>query len=371
MIIGVPKEIKNHEYRVGLTPDSAKECIKHGHSVYVQTKAGEGIGSSDEEYIKVGAKILGSAKEIFDIADMIVKVKEPQNIEVNMLREDQILFTYLHLAPDPKQTEGLIKSGAKCIAYETVTSPLGGLPLLAPMSKVAGRLATQVGAHYLEHANGGLGALLGGVAGVAPRKVVIIGAGVVGTHSASMAVGLGADVWVIDNNTNSLERHWQQFGNSTKTIFSTTASLSKHIQDADLVIGSVLIPGASAPKLVSEDMIKQMKKGSVLVDVAIDQGGCFETSKVTTHDEPVYTKHGVIHYCVGNMPGSVPLTSTYALNNATLPFVIALANKGCEQALRDDEHLANGLNIYKGKVTCKEVAQSLGYDYTPVKEVVS
>jgi alanine dehydrogenase len=370
MIIGIPKEIKNHEYRVGLTPDSAKECIKHGHEILVQTNAGDGIGSSDKDYIAIGAKIIQTAKEVFDLADMIVKVKEPQANEVAMLREGQILFTYLHLAPDPEQTKGLIKSGAICIAYETVTSSVGGLPLLAPMSKVAGRLATQAGAHYLEHAQGGLGALLGGVAGVAPRKVVIIGAGVVGTHSASMAVGLGGDVWVIDNNINALEHHWQQFGNSTKTIFSTTTSLTKHIKDADLVIGGVLIPGASAPKLVSEDMIKGMKKGSVLVDVAIDQGGCFATSKVTTHQDPVYTKHGVIHYCVGNMPGSVPLTSTYALNNATLPFVLQLANKGIVNALKENEHLANGLNIYKGKVTCKEVANSLEYNYTPTSNVI-
>jgi alanine dehydrogenase len=370
VIIGIPKEIKNQEYRVGLTPSSVQECTRHGHNVIVEKNAGIGINASDEDYIKAGAKIINTAQEIFATAQMIVKVKEPQAVEVAMLRKNQILFTYLHLAPDPAQTKGLIESGAICIAYETVTSPYGGLPLLAPMSKVAGRLAVQAGAHYLEHSHGGLGALLGGVPGVAPLKTVIIGAGVVGNHSTHMAVGLGADVTIIDNSVDALERHWQQFGRETNTVFSTKASIEEHVINADLVIGGVLIPGAEAPKLVTEDMIKAMKKGSVLVDVAIDQGGCFATSKVTTHDKPVYMLHDVVHYCVGNMPGSVPQTSTYALNNATLPFALNLADKGVKQALLDDEHLANGLNIHTGKVTCKEVADDLGYEYVPVKDVL-
>lgn len=370
MLIGVPKEIKNQEYRVGLTPPSVKECTRHGHSVIVEKNAGIGINASDEDYIKAGASIIGTAKEIFEKAEMIVKVKEPQAVEVAMLRKGQILFTYLHLAPDPAQTKGLLESGAICIAYETVTSPYGGLPLLAPMSKVAGRLAVQAGAHYLEHSHGGLGALLGGVPGVAPLKTVIIGAGVVGNHSAQMAVGLGSNVTIIDNNADVLERHWQQFGRETNTVFSTKTSIEEHVSTADLVVGGVLIPGAEAPKLVTAEMIKGMKKGSVVVDVAIDQGGCFATSKVTTHDKPVYIVDDVVHYCVGNMPGSVPQTSTYALNNVTLPFALNLADKGVKQALLDDPHLANGLNIHTGRVTCKEVADDLGYEYVPAKDVL-
>jgi len=370
MLIGVPKEIKNQEYRVGLTPPSVKECTRHGHSVIVEKNAGIGINASDEDYIKAGASIIDTAKEIFEKAEMIVKVKEPQAVEVAMLRKGQILFTYLHLAPDPAQTKGLLESGAICIAYETVTSPYGGLPLLAPMSKVAGRLALQAGAHYLEHSHGGLGALLGGVPGVAPLKTVIIGAGVVGNHSAQMAVGLGSDVTIIDNNADALERHWQQFGRETNTVFSTKTSIEEHVSTADLVVGGVLIPGAEAPKLVTAEMIKGMKKGSVVVDVAIDQGGCFATSKVTTHDKPVYIVDDVVHYCVGNMPGSVPQTSTYALNNVTLPFALSLADKGVKQALLDDPHLANGLNIHTGRVTCKEVADDLGYEYVPAKDVL-
>ena len=370
MRIGVPKEIKPQENRIGLTPDSARALTTNGHKVLVENNSGFEAGFDNDQYKKAGAKIVANAEDIFNDSEIIVKVKEPQAVEVAMLRKNQILFTYLHLAPDPAQTKGLVESGAICIAYETVTSPYGGLPLLAPMSKVAGRLAVQAGAHYLEHSHGGLGALLGGVPGVAPLKTVIIGAGVVGNHSTHMAVGLGADVTIIDNSVDALERHWQQFGRETNTVFSTKTSIEEHVINADLVIGGVLIPGAEAPKLVTEDMIKAMKKGSVLVDVAIDQGGCFATSKVTTHDKPVYMLHDVVHYCVGNMPGSVPQTSTCALNNATLPFALNLADKGVKQALLDDEHLANGLNIHTGKVTCKEVADDLGYEYVPVKDVL-
>ena len=333
MIIGVPKEIKNHEYRVGLTPKSVKEFVSHGHTVLVETNAGIGIGASDDDYSSCGAEIISSAKEVFATADMIVKVKEPQAIEIAMLREGQILYTYLHLAPDPEQTKGLVESGAICIAYETVTSPRGGLPLLAPMSKVAGRMAVQAGAHFLEQPNGGMGALLGGVPGVDPLNVVILGGGVVGVHAAHVAVGMGADVWVLDNNPDTLEQHWQQFGRSTNTVFSTKSSVEEYVLQADLVIGGVLIPGAEAPKLVTREMIKAMKPGSVIVDVAIDQGGCFETSKATTHAEPTYVIDEVVHYCVANMPGGVPKTSTYALNNVTLPFGLSIANKGVKQAL--------------------------------------
>ena len=332
MIIGVPKEIKNHEYRVGLTPKSVKEFVSHGHTVLVETNAGIGIGASDDDYSSCGAEIISSAKEVFATADMIVKVKEPQAIEIAMLREGQILYTYLHLAPDPEQTKGLVESGAICIAYETVTSPRGGLPLLAPMSKVAGRMAVQAGAHFLEQPNGGMGALLGGVPGVDPLNVVILGGGVVGVHAAHVAVGMGADVWVLDNNPDTLEQHWQQFGRSTNTVFSTKSSVEEYVLQADLVIGGVLIPGAEAPKLVTREMIKAMKPGSVIVDVAIDQGGCFETSKATTHAEPTYIIDEVVHYCVANMPGGVPKTSTYALNNVTLPFGLSIANKGVKQA---------------------------------------
>ena len=371
MIIGVPKEIKNHEYRVGLTPSSVHECIAHGHTVLVQTNAGIGIGASDSDYQQVGAEVIASANDIFAKADMIVKVKEPQAVERAMLREGQILYTYLHLAPDPEQTADLVKSGAICIAYETVTSRLGGLPLLAPMSKVAGRLAVQAGAHCLEQPQGGLGMLLGGVPGVAPAKVVILGAGIVGTHSAHMAVGMGADVMVFDNNADTLEQHWRQFGRSTTGIFSTKNALEEHVANADLVIGGVLIPGAEAPKLVTREMIKNMKVGAVVVDVAIDQGGCFETSHATTHAEPTYIVDDVVHYCVANMPGAVPKTSTYALNNVTLPFALNIADKGATQALLDDSHLCNGLNVHSGKVTYKPVADELGYDYIPAQEMLA
>ncbi len=370
MIIGVPKEIKNHEYRVGLTPRSSREFVGNGHKVIVQSNAGEGIGCSNDDYIASGAEIASTAEEVFASTDMIVKVKEPQANEIAMLREDQILYTYLHLAPDPAQTKGLVESGAICVAYETVTSPNGGLPLLAPMSKVAGRMAVQAGAHFLEHPNGGMGALLGGVPGVNPLKVVILGGGVVGAHAAHMAVGMGADVCVLDNNPDTLEKHWQQFGRSTNTVFSTRSTVEEYVLKADLVIGGVLIPGAEAPKLVTKDMIKAMKPGSVVVDVAIDQGGCFETSKPTTHDDPTYIVDDVVHYCVANMPGGVPKTSTFALNNVTLPFGINIANKGIKQALLDDEHLRAGLNVYKGQVTCPEVAKDLGYEYVSALEVL-
>ncbi len=363
MLIGVPKEIKNHEYRVGMAPASVREAITHGHQVMVQSLAGEGIGASDEEYRSVGAEIIDNPQDIFARAEMIVKVKEPQANERAMLSSGQILFTYLHLAPDPDQTRDLVASGATCIAYETVTSPHGGLPLLAPMSKVAGRMAIQAGAYCLEHPHGGLGMLLGGVPGVDPAKVVVLGAGVVGTHATHIAVGMGADVWVIDRSPEVIEAHWQQFGRSTNTVFSTRDALERHVLEADLVIGGVLIPGAAAPKLVTAEMVTAMKPGSVIVDVAIDQGGCCETAKPTTHADPTYVVDDVVHYCVANMPGGVPRTSTFALNNVTLPHILALANNGYRAALEQDPHLCRGLNVHAGKVTCLEVANDLGYDY--------
>ncbi|WP_417446531.1 alanine dehydrogenase [Kangiella sp.] len=363
MLIGVPKEIKNHEYRVGMVPGSVREVIAHGHQVIIETNAGIGIGFTDEDYQAVGATIAPSAKEVFAKADMIVKVKEPLADERKRLREGQILFTYLHLAPDMPQTEDLVKSGAVCIAYETVTGAAGGLPLLAPMSEVAGRMSIQAGAECLEKSNGGRGMLLGGVPGVQPAKVVVIGGGVVGTNAIKMAVGMGARVIVLDRNVNALRRIDAEFGSQVETVYSSHDSLEKHVISADLVIGGVLIPGAAAPKLVTEDMIKRMQPGAVLVDVAIDQGGCFETSKATTHADPTYILHDVVHYCVANMPGAVPRTSTFALNNATLPFIINLANKGYKKALADDPHLMNGLNVYRGKVTERSVAENLGFDY--------
>ncbi len=363
MLIGVPKEIKNHEYRVGMTPTSVREMVKHGHTVVLETNAGVGIGAMDSEYQTAGATICDTAAEIFAQADMIIKVKEPQAVERAMLREGQILYTYLHLAPDPAQTKDLVASGATCLAYETVTSPYSGLPLLAPMSKVAGRMSIQAGAYCLEQPHGGLGMLLGGVPGVDPAKVVILGAGVVGTHACHIAVGMGADVWVLDNNADSIEKHWQHFGRTSNSVFSTADALEQHVLSADLVIGGVLIPGAEAPKLITAEMVASMKAGSVIVDVAIDQGGCCETSKATTHADPTYVVDDVVHYCVANMPGGVPRTSTYALNNVTLPFAIALANKGAKQAMLDDVHLRNGLNVHAGKITCREVAEDLGYQY--------
>ncbi len=370
MLIGVPKEIKNHEYRVGLTPTSVRECIAHGHSCIVEAGAGAGIGNSDEDYRQAGADITDTAAEIFKRADMVIKVKEPQSVERAMLREGQILFTYLHLAPDLPQTTELIDSGAVCIAYETVTSPQGGLPLLAPMSKVAGRMAIQAGAYCLEQPHGGLGMLLGGVPGVDPAKVVIIGGGVVGTHAAHIAVGMGADTWILDTNNDALEAHWRQFGRNTNTVYSTQDALEQHVLAADLVIGGVLIPGAAAPKLVTADMVRRMKPGAVIVDVAIDQGGCCETSKATTHAEPTYLVNDVVHYCVANMPGGVPKTSTYALNNATLPHVLSLADRGWLDALRHDPHLANGLNVNAGKLTSKEVAEAHGLEHRALGAVL-
>ncbi len=371
MLIGVPKEIKNHEYRVGLTPTSVRELARHGHKLWVQSQAGSGIGASDADYEKAGAMIIPSADEIFAKADMIVKVKEPQAKERQMLREGQILYTYLHLAPDPEQTKDLVKSGAICIAYETVTNARGGLPLLAPMSQVAGRMSVQSGAHCLEKAQGGRGVLLGGVPGVAPGKVVILGGGVVGTNAAAMALGLGADVTVIEKSTDRMEELIVRFGTSLKTIYSTQGAVEDECAEADLVIGGVLIPGAAAPKLITKAMLKNWKPGSVLVDVAIDQGGCAETSKATTHAEPTYVVDNVIHYCVANMPGGVARTSTYALNNATLPFAIAIANKGWKQALADDLHLRNGLNVAGGHVTYKAVADDLGYAYVSADKALA
>jgi len=362
MRVGVPKEIKVLENRVGLTPASVRELVAHGHEVMAEHDAGAGIGLGDDAYRAAGAKIAPSAPGVFEWAEMIVKVKEPQPSECAMLREGQILFTYLHLAPDPEQAKALVASNAICIAYETVTSPRGGLPLLAPMSEVAGRMAVQAGAFLLEKPHGGKGILLGGVPGVAPGKVVILGGGVVGTHSAMIALGMGADVTVIDRSPEAMSALWKQFGAQLKTEFSTHDAIERLVTRADLVIGGVLIPGASAPKLVTRDMIRRMQPGSVVVDVAIDQGGCFETSHPTTHAEPTYVD-GVVHYCVANMPGGVPRTSTFALNNATLPYALALADQGWRRALTSDTHLRNGLNIAFGKVTCKPVAEALRYRF--------
>ncbi|MBT4883735.1 MAG: alanine dehydrogenase [Glaciecola sp.] len=360
MIIGVPKEIKNHEYRVGLTPAAANEFVQHGHTVLVETQAGAGIGFTDEDYTLAGAAIIDSAEAIFAEAEMIIKVKEPQPNECRMLREGQLLYTYLHLAPDPTQTQLLVESKATCIAYETVTDKFGALPLLAPMSEVAGRMAIQAGAHYLEKAQGGNGTLLGGVPGVAPGQVVIIGGGVVGTNAAKMAVGLGAEVTILDRSLPRLRELDDIFGGRVRTVYSTTDAIAHYTQLADLVVGAVLIPGAAAPKLLTREHIANMKKGSVLVDVAIDQGGCFATSKATTHQDPVYIIDDVVHYCVANMPGGVARTATMALNNATLPFGLALANKGPKQAMLDDPHLLNGLNVHNGLVTYKAVVDALG-----------
>ncbi|WP_053981874.1 alanine dehydrogenase [Marinagarivorans algicola] len=361
MIIGIPKEIKNHEYRVGMTPASVRELVGHAHIVLVETNAGIGIGFTDDDYLAAGATVLATAAEVFAQADMIVKVKEPQAVERAMLREGQILFTYLHLAPDLAQTQDLIKSKAVCIAYETVTDARGGLPLLAPMSEVAGRMAIQAGARALEKSCGGRGMLLGGVPGVAPAKVVIIGGGMVGTNAAQMAVGLGADVTVLDRSVDVLRRVNAQFNGAVKAVYSTVDALEQEVLAADLVVGGVLVAGAAAPKLVTKEHIKNMKPGSAIVDVAIDQGGCVATSKATTHDEPTYIVDEVVHYCVANMPGAVPRTSTFALNNVTLPFIVRLANQGYKQALLDDVHLLNGLNVMNGQVTNQSVADALGF----------
>ncbi len=371
MRIGVPKEIKNNEFRVGLTPSSVRELVAHGHEVLVETYAGIGIGRTDEDYLAAGAEVVATAIDVFDQAEMIIKVKEPQAVERALLRPGQVLFTYLHLAPDHDQTRELMDSQAVCIAYETVTSADGSLPLLAPMSEVAGRMSIQAGAHCLEKEQGGKGLLLGGVPGVAPAKVVIIGGGVVGRHAAAMAIGLGADVWIMDRSPAVLRDLWSQYGHAINTVFSTRDTLEEHVLSADLVVGSVLIPGAAAPKLVTDDMVQAMEKGSALVDVAIDQGGCFDTSRPTTHDNPTYQTHDIVHYCVANMPGAVPHTSTYALNNATLPYVITLADKGYRQALQDDPHLLNGLNVFHGQLTQVRVAEAQGLSFTPADEALS
>ncbi|MFC5570138.1 alanine dehydrogenase [Lysobacter yangpyeongensis] len=370
MRIGVPKEIKNHEYRVGLIPSSVQELVHHGHEVLVQTGAGLGAGLNDADYVAAGAKIIDSADEIFASADMIVKVKEPLAEERKKLRKGQILFTYLHLAPDAPQTKDLIDSGAICIAYETVTAPNGSLPLLTPMSEVAGRLAPQVGAHSLEKAQGGRGVLLGGVPGVPAAEVVILGGGVSGTHAATIAVGMGAQVTVVDRSADALKRLAAQFGTSISTVFSTRSAIEELVRRADLLIGTVLVPGAAAPKLVTKEMVKTMKPGAVIVDVAIDQGGCVETSHATTHADPTYVVDGVVHYCVANMPGAVARTSTFALNSVTLPFTLALANKGWKQALAQDVHLRNGLNVCEGKVTCEPVAQAHNLAYVPAETAI-
>jgi len=363
MLIGCPKEIKTHEYRVGLVPSSVRELVHHRHKVVVETGAGAGIGFEDADYRAAGASIARSAREIFAKADMIVKVKEPQPRECKMLRPGQVLFTYLHLAPDPLQTKLLMKSGCTAIAYETVTGARGGLPLLSPMSEVAGRMSVQVGAHCLEKEPGGAGILLGGVPGVPPGKVVILGGGVSGTHAARMAMGLEAHVTVIDRSLDRLKQLDEEFGSKLYTQYATVDAIEQHVTGADLVIGAVLVPGAAAPKLVTRKMLKKMRKGSVLVDISIDQGGCFETSHATTHAEPTFVVDGIVHYCVANMPGAVARTSTFALNNATLPFAIALADKGCRRAVKEDPHLLNGLNIHAGQVTYKAVADALHLPY--------
>src|SRR6201996_1679661 len=370
MRIGVPKEIKTHEYRVGLTPGAVREYVAAGHNVLVETNAGEGIGASDDVYRKAGAEIADSAREVFTSSEMIVKVKEPQPVEWAQLRDGQILFTYLHLAPDPEQTKGLIKSGCTAVAYETVTDEHGGLPLLAPMSEVAGRLAIEAAGNSLQRQNGGRGLLIGGVPGVQPAKIVVIGGGVVGTHAARMAVGLGAEVTILDRSLPRLRQLDELFEGRVRTRYSTIDALESEVLSADVVIGAVLVPGASAPKLVKRNMLSSMRKGSVIVDVAIDQGGCFETSHATTHADPTYVVDGVIHYCVANMPGAVPLTSSEALNNATLPFGLALANKGFE-AVMANQHPRAGLNVHRGKLTNKAVAESLGLSFSPVENIAA
>src|SRR5215813_1276521 len=371
MLIGVPKEVKTHEYRVGLTPGSVRELVHHEHQVVVETGAGAGIGFEDASYKAVGAGILPSGKDVFAAAELIVKVKEPQPQEADVLREGQVLFTYLHLAADKRLAEALIRSGAVAIAYETVTDARGGLPLLAPMSEVAGRMAVQVGAHCLEKEQGGIGVLLGGVPGVAAAKVVILGGGVSGTNAARMAMGMEAYVTVIDRSLPRLYELDLQFGAQLHTLFSTMENIEREVIAADLVIGAVLIPGAAAPKLVTRDMVRRMRLGSVMVDIAIDQGGCFETSRPTTHANPTYVESGVIHYCVTNMPGAVARTSTVALNNATLPFVLAVADHGWHHALREDAHLRNGLNICRGQITHPAVARDLGFPLTAVERALA
>lgn len=370
MLVGVPKEIKSQENRVGLLPNSVREIVNAGSQVMVEQQAGAGIGIHDDEYRDAGAEIVSTADEVFDRAALIVKVKEPQPIECRRLREGQTLFTYLHLAPDPQQTRLLQESGVTAIAYETVTQAGGGLPLLTPMSEVAGRMSIQAGAHALEMAQGGSGVLLGGVPGVAPANVVVIGGGVVGSNAIRMAIGLEARVTVLDKSLVRLQQLDFQFGAKLNTIYAMEASVEAYVSDADLVIGAVLVPGAAAPKLVTREMLKAMKPGSVVVDVAIDQGGCFETSRPTTHSEPTYVTEQIVHYCVTNMPGAVPKTSTHALNNATLPFVMSMVTKGVKSALLQDEHLRNGLNVHRGMITYEAVARDLGYEYVSPLEAL-
>ncbi|HUB13180.1 MAG TPA: alanine dehydrogenase [Acetobacteraceae bacterium] len=370
MRVGVPKEIKTQEYRVGLTPASVRELVLHGHQVLVEHGAAAGIGIGDDVYRAAGAAIADSGEKVFADSELVVKVKEPQPVEIARLRESQVLFTYLHLAADKAQTEGLLRSGATCIAYETVTDSRGALPLLAPMSEVAGRMAVQVGAHCLEKEQGGAGVLLGGVPGVAPGKVVVLGGGVSGTNAARMAVGLEASVTIIDKSLPRLYELDLQFGPRATTLFATVETIEQAALSADLVIGAVLVPGAAAPKLVSKAMVAQMRPGSVLVDISIDQGGCFETSRPTTHSDPTYVEQGVVHYCVTNMPGAVPHTSTFALNNATLPFVLALADKGWRTALSDDPHLRHGLNVHAGQVTHAAVARDLGLTFVAAEAAI-
>jgi alanine dehydrogenase len=371
VIIGVPKEIKNNEFRVGLTPENAGKLVDLGHELVIEKNAGLGIDMHDDSYINVGARIVDTAEQVFEQSEMIIKVKEPQASECKLLREGQLLFTYLHLAPDPEQTHLLLQSGVTAIAYETVTGPNNSLPLLTPMSEVAGRLSIQAGANCLEKSNGGSGILLGGVTGVSPAKVVVLGGGVVGTNAATIAIGMGADVTILDRSEPRLKELEEQFGDKMKYVISTSESIDAHILEADMLVGGVLIPGAEAPKLITREHIKKMKNGSVVLDVAIDQGGCFETSRPTTHQDPTYVIDGVIHYCVANMPGAVPRTSTFALNNATFPYIVALANKGWQQALREDKDLMNGLNVHAGCITNKPVAESCGYDYIPPESILN
>lgn len=370
MKIGVPKEIKIHEYRVGLTPAGVRELVGHGHEVMVETGAGEGIACDDDAYRAMGARILPDAASVWGEAEMVVKVKEPQPAEYGFLREGLVLFTYLHLAADPQQTEALVKSGITAIAYETVTDPQGRLPLLAPMSEVAGRMAAQVGAHCLEKEKGGAGVLMGGVPGTSPAKVAVIGGGVVGTNAARIALGMGADVTVLDKSLPRLAWLDEVFGPRLKTQFATLDAVETAVLDADLAIGAVLVPGAAAPKIITREMVRRMRTGAVIVDVAIDQGGCTETSRPTSHADPTYLVDGVVHYCVTNMPGAVARTSAHALNHATLPFVLALAGKGWRQALTEDEHLRRGLNVHAGRVTHEAVARDLGYEHQPAERAI-
>ncbi|MDA0994939.1 MAG: alanine dehydrogenase [Proteobacteria bacterium] len=370
MKVGIPKEIKILEYRVGMVPAGVKELVHDGHQVFVETNAGAGIGMTDDDYRSAGATVVATAKEVYDAADLVVKVKEPQLAECGMLRPDQVLFTYLHLAADPAQAEALVKSGTTAIAYETVTAKDGSLPLLTPMSEVAGRLSIQAGAYALQKANGGRGVLLGGVPGVAPGKVLVIGGGVAGKNAAEMAVGMGAQVTVLDRSVPRLREINDIYGGRVRTEYSTKHAVDTLVPDADLIIGAVLIAGAAAPKLVSREHVRQMRPGSVLVDISIDQGGCFETSRPTTHAEPTYIVDEVVHYCVTNMPGAVPRTSTFALTNVTLPFVKSLANLGWREALRRDPHLANGLNVHAGHVNHEAVAKELGYDYLSANDAL-